>query len=197
MKKIVLAMISALYASVAVAEDDNAEECYSNYDQFNYQQASKSCTAAADQGDVVAQLHLGTMYSYGKGVEQNDAEAFRWYRAAAEQGDVEGQYMIAHMYRVGRGVLQDYSQSVRWYRSGARQGYARTQSSLGSMHELGLGVEKNYVLAHMWYNIASANSNGEYGTEARNDLAAKMSSEQIAEAQSRAQQCMASNYTDC
>ncbi|MBL1146210.1 MAG: sel1 repeat family protein [Proteobacteria bacterium] len=40
---------------------------------------------AAEQGHVYAQLALGTMYSYGRGVEQDYTEAYFWLHLAAEQ----------------------------------------------------------------------------------------------------------------
>ena len=43
--------------------------------------------AAAGGGDAGAQYRLGRMFSNGRGVAQDAAEAARWYRAAAEQGE--------------------------------------------------------------------------------------------------------------
>ncbi len=34
---------------------------------------------------------IGLLYGKGKGVEQNDEEAIKWYRLAAEQGNEEAQ----------------------------------------------------------------------------------------------------------
>ena len=39
---------------------------------------------AAEQGDASAQFQLGSMYQFGGGVAQDDAEAARWTRLAAE-----------------------------------------------------------------------------------------------------------------
>jgi TPR repeat protein len=46
-----------------------------------------SCRRAAEQGDARAQSQLGWFYGSGTGVEQNYAEAVKWYRMAAEQGN--------------------------------------------------------------------------------------------------------------
>lgn len=35
---------------------------------------------------MIAQFNLGELYFYGWGVDQNNAEAIKWYRKAAEQG---------------------------------------------------------------------------------------------------------------
>lgn len=41
---------------------------------------------AAEGGYAAAQYHLGTMYARGIGVDEDHAEAYRWFRAAAAQG---------------------------------------------------------------------------------------------------------------
>ena len=38
------------------------------------------------------QLLVGSIYDYGQGVPQDDAEAVKWYERAAEQGSAKGQY---------------------------------------------------------------------------------------------------------
>ncbi len=40
----------------------------------------------AQNGNKDAQYHLGYMYQSGIGVQQNAAEAFKWYQMAAKQG---------------------------------------------------------------------------------------------------------------
>ncbi len=44
---------------------------------------------AAEQEDADAQSSLGFAYTYGLGVEQDEAEAVKWYRKAADQGHEE------------------------------------------------------------------------------------------------------------
>lgn len=51
---------------------------------------------SAMQGNSRAQYNLGVMYKYGKGVEQNAAEAAKWYRLAAEQDYTSAQYVLQY-----------------------------------------------------------------------------------------------------
>ncbi len=54
------------------------------------------------------------------------------------------------------------------------------------MYGNGQGVPQDYVQAHMWTNLAVAQSSGEdrdQGVENRDIIAARMTAEQIAEAQ--------------
>ena len=146
---------------------------------------------AVDQGLARAQVNLGGMYGNGRGVPQDDAEAVRWYRLAADQGDAAAQDNLGRMYVNGEGVPQDDAEAVRWYRLAADQGYAAAQGNLGFMYDNGEGVSQNYIEAHMWANLAAAQSSGEdrdRWVKNRDFVAAKMTTEQVAEAQRRARE---------
>jgi len=56
------------------------------YNNGDYETAFKKFLPLAEQGDVIAQTHLGEMYTQGRGVPQDNQEARQWYRLAAEQG---------------------------------------------------------------------------------------------------------------
>jgi TPR repeat protein len=122
------------------------------------------------------------MYDMGKGVPQDHAEAFKWYKMAAEQGDARAQFNLGLMYDMGKGVPQDHAEAFKWYKMAAEQGIARAQHNLGAMYGKGQDVPKNYVMAHMWLNLAV--SQGEIqAAEARSIIEKEMTPEQIAEAQ--------------
>ena len=62
---------------------------------------------SAEQGNAEAQFSLGMMYYVrGDGVEQNDQEAFKWFRKAARQGNDKAQCWLGLMYTKGYGVEQ-------------------------------------------------------------------------------------------
>jgi TPR repeat protein len=46
----------------------------------------------ADQGNAEAQYNLGLMYEQGRGVQQDDVKAVKWFQKAAYQGDAIAQY---------------------------------------------------------------------------------------------------------
>ena len=122
--------------------------------------------------------------------------AFKPCKALAEQGNASAQSSLGYMYELGLGVTLNYDEALHWYRAAAEQGLARAQNNLGLLYEKGWGVPQNFIQAHAWYNIAAANG-GEYASEDRNRIASQMTSQQIAEAQALAVQCMNSNYTEC
>ena len=49
-----------------------------------YETALQKFQPLAEQGDVRAQIRLGTMYEKGQGVPKNVEEAVKWYKLAAE-----------------------------------------------------------------------------------------------------------------
>ena len=85
----------------------------------------------AEQGDAEAQFCMGVRYTNGRGVEQDDEEAVKWYRKAAEQGNASAQCNLGWCYDNGEGVEQDYEEAAKWYRKAAEQGNASAQYNLG------------------------------------------------------------------
>ena len=110
---------------------------------------------AAEQGDATAQNRLGSMYSNGRGVPQDRAEAVRWYRLAGEQGHATAQSNLGVMYSTGRGVQQDYAEAIHWYRLAAEQGHAQAQTNLGGLYSNGRGVPQDRAEAVRWYRLAA------------------------------------------
>ena len=76
----------------------------------------------AAQGDPRAQYEAGERFHDGLGVQQNYAEAFRWFVQAAAQGHAKAQSNVGMMYFVGRGVSRDYVQAYKWIFLAAAQG---------------------------------------------------------------------------
>ena len=91
------------------------------------------------------------------------------------------------MYENGRGVAKDDAEAVIWYRKAADQGNALAQFNLGLMLREGQGVPQDDVRAHMWFDIAAAVASNasvrDQSVKHRDLVAAKMTPEQIAEAQ--------------
>ena len=110
------------------------------------------------------------------------ATALKEYRPLAEQGDAVAQFALGVMYEKGRGVPQGDPEAVHWYRLAAEQGQASAQNNLAKMYRRGRGVPKDDVLAHKWFNLAAARGH-ENAWRARDRLAARMATDQLADAQ--------------
>ena len=109
----------------------------------------------AEQGDAEAQFNLGIRYDYGRGVEQDHAQAAQWYAKAAEQGHVKAQYNLGVRYANGEGVEQDHAQAAQWFAKAAEQGHADAQYNLGVCYANGWGVEQDHAQAAKWYAKAA------------------------------------------
>lgn len=132
--------------------------------ELNNRQFAKDATALrirADQGDAEAQFKLGSIYSKGKGVPSDFAEAVRWYRKSAEQGYTKAEYNLSTMYRDGKGAPQDFTEAERWCRKAAEQDDARAQEGLGYLYYRGEGVPQDYVEAVRWYRKSAEQGNAD------------------------------------
>ena len=130
---------------------------------------------------------------------QDYATALRFWRPLADQGDATAQSNLGAMYELGRGVTQDYAEAVKWYRKAADQGLASAQYNLGVMYDNGQGVAQDFVQAHKWFNLAasrfpaSEKEGRDRAVRNRDRVAAKMTPQQIAEAQRLAREWRPAN----
>jgi hypothetical protein len=76
------------------------------------------------------------------------------------------------------------------------QGFAGAQFNLGAMYANGRGVARDYVRAHMWFNLSAA-AGVISGAKNRDSVAARMTPQQIAEAQNLAWECQRRNFKEC
>lgn len=99
-------------------------------------------TAAADN-HVYASLSLGVLFDTGRGVEQDEKVAFRWYMKAANLGNCFAQCLVGDMYMAGRGVGADHKESFEWYSAAAKQGHGYALEMVGSMYFEGCGTRQS------------------------------------------------------
>jgi len=118
------------------------------------------------------------------------AKAVRLLRPLADKGSAPAQNRLASIYFWGGyGVPQDPAQAAQWYRKAGDQGNVLAQAHLGLMYEHGYGVPKDPVMARMWLNLAVSHAPSlSMAVKLRNEVAAKMTPAQIAEAERLAQQ---------
>ena len=110
----------------------------------------------ADAGDKTAIRQLAEIYYLGReGVEQDFAEAARWYLKLAQQGDVRAQTTIGLMYSRGYGVKKDPQAAHRWWSFAAAANDAGAQFNLGLAFANGDGVAQDYAQAAQWYQKAA------------------------------------------
>jgi len=157
------------------------------YKRGDYETAAKEFLPLARNGDHRAMYALGSMYSVGRGVEQNFEEAFKWFQRAAKYGRPDAEYKLGIMYAQGFGVEQDYRRALSWYGKSAKKGYALAQNKIGQMYLEGKGVPQSYVKAYAWSAIAhdqGVEDAGQVLSVAKNN----MSAEELQEAKDMARE---------
>jgi TPR repeat protein len=153
---------------------------------------------AAGQSHLYAISDLGKMYEKGEGVPVDRAEAGRWYRRAADAAFAVPDedfaewdpWAVVDIFQeaAAYGHARAQQHNVDYYLHMAadptfRSLRAHYQSKLGDLYSRG---QWDYVQAHMWFNLAASISTGDDQTKysaARDAVAAKMTHNQIAEAQ--------------
>lgn len=157
------------------------EKGQSAYESGDYQTAIAEWQPLADAGNPDSQFSLGLLYANGMGVPFDNDQALKWYRLAADQNHAAAQCNIAVMHANGWGVPQSDEEAFKWYSLAAEQGVTAAQISVAKMYSGGFGAEIDNVLAHKWFSIAS--ELGDYNAASkRDDVAARMTADEIAEA---------------
>ena len=128
------------------------------------------------------------------------AAALNAFQSLAAQGNAEAQNNLGELHAKGQGVPQDYAQARQWYEKAAAQGNALAQNNLAELYYAGLGVPQDYVRAYLWVSLAAVHMKGDERKQAeenRDDVARRMTPEQIAEAKRLTQQCMVQKFKGC
>jgi|GEM_PF-2032550 len=117
-------------------------------DETDTTQSYNTLLKAAEMGNAKAAMLLTDVFYYGKGVDKNKSEAFRWYEISAKGGDLDGIRMLSLLYATGEGVKKDEEKSTRLLRLSAERGDPE------SMYELGITLEmedKNDPESFQWF----------------------------------------------
>jgi hypothetical protein len=106
-------------AAPQTAATGSAQEGWDAFGSGDYAGALAIWQPLAEQGDVTMQLLVGSIYDFGQGVPQDDAQAVKWYERAAAQGSAKGQYQAGAVYARSPQV-KDPVQGYKWLTIAAR-----------------------------------------------------------------------------
>lgn len=98
--------------------------------------------------------HLGRLYNFGYGTEQNYSEAFKWFQKATLAENDYAQYSLGSLYFYGNGTQQDYSKAFSWYKKSADSDNIFACYSTAKMLDQGIGTEKNTEQAEHYFKNA-------------------------------------------
>lgn len=75
--------------------------------------------AAAESGDLEAQVTLGIMYLAGEEIPQDYQQALKYLQPAAAAGNEEAIFYLGGMFLNGLGVEEDVAQALAYFRTAA------------------------------------------------------------------------------
>lgn len=125
MRTFILVAAALFAASSAIAGP--YEDAANAYDRNELSTAARLYRVAAEQGHPQAQISLGMMYAFGRGVTRNANEAVKWYRLAAAQGEAHAHTLMGAMYEAGQGVEADLFKAYMWFALAADEAPGRTE----------------------------------------------------------------------
>ncbi|MBC7404603.1 MAG: sel1 repeat family protein [Cytophaga sp.] len=119
--------------------------------QVRYPEALSWLDKAANAGDVAAQFELAEAnYKARLGLQQNFAQAWKWYASAATQNNSKASFMLARMTKYGEGHPRDLALSVHWLKQASIGGNAQAMFLLANAYTAGEGVERDQLKAREW-----------------------------------------------
>ena len=128
------------YRKLAEAGDEDAQLAWGRTLLMNAKTESEKAEGiewirkAAEQGGCSeAPYVLGMCYAEGNGVEQNDAEAFKWFQKGAATGHFVSQYQLALCYIEGRGTEQNKEAGLEILRNLAANGFEDAKAKLAEL----------------------------------------------------------------
>ena len=94
---------------------------------------------------IEASQLLGDLYYYGTHVEQNDTEAFNYYKLCAEKANAQIRFNLAELYLRGCGIRHDIEKAIYWYQKALEKDVKHAEASwrLGMMYLKGIHLDRN------------------------------------------------------
>ncbi len=166
---------------------------------------------AADQGERAAQSRVAqlivadrialppdqaraTIWVARLALEDRNTPVESWLSRRAEQQDATAQARLGHILAstATESEVERLADGVALLKTAAERGNAFAQYQLAQLFGSGTGVPQDYVEAHKWANLAAARGQSD-AANARELFSQLMTPDQVAEAQKRARNYVASN----
>jgi hypothetical protein len=180
--KHIIILLLIFFTQLCQADFQSAGEAYKKGD---YETAFNELLPLAETGDHRAMYAVGSMYAAGNGVEQDLAEAMKWFKEAAKYGRPDAHYKIGLMYEQGLGVEQNYRKALHWYGIAAKHGYGYAQYKIGLFYSTGQGVKQDLVKSYAWL-VTSLGNGVKNANQLIIDIKQQLMPEELAEARALA-----------
>jgi TPR repeat protein len=121
------------------------------YAKRDYARALALLIPLAEQGNAVAQLKLGMIFSRGKTGTPDHVAALGWFTKAAEQGQVEAQFELGRIYRDGLGMSVNGNAALSWFERAAEKDTPHAFTALGELYLGHQNVPQDFAVARNWF----------------------------------------------
>ena len=110
------------------------------------------------------------------------AEARKALMPLAKSGNADAEELIGVMYAMGLGVPRDDRRAFDWYLRSSLKGHPGAQSGLGWYYEVGRGLPApDLVRAYLWYTLSAIGGDPDAAVS-QEEVAKKMTKEEVARA---------------
>jgi localization factor PodJL len=106
---------------------------------------------AAAAGDPRAEFEVAAVFTEGRIVPQDYAQAAIWYGRAADQGFVPAEYRLGSLYESGNGVTKNFDTAIGLYEKAADAGNRMSMHNLASLYAGGQLGKQQFDLAAKWF----------------------------------------------
>jgi uncharacterized protein len=121
------------------------------YARRDYSRALALLAPLAEQGNAVAQLKVGMIFSRGKAGSPDHVAALGWFTKAAQQGQVDAQFELGRIHRDGLGTRVDGNAAVAWLERAAAKGAPHAFNALGELYRGHQDVPQDFAVALSWF----------------------------------------------
>ena len=151
-----LAVLLSGLAGPAFGETDwlQRDICASFYNQDDYANAWKECSAMADSGDPEVLMALGFMAFKGKGTPADDDAAIRFYSDSSLQDNPQAQYNLGYVYE-HRKRSPDMRRALQAYMRAADRGSRDGAYRAARILDEGSAGSADYPKALKYYKQAA------------------------------------------
>ncbi len=150
-----------------IADTAPAQEPETTVTEVPVEAGPAALREAAMTGDPRALFEIGNRYMEGRGVQENLAEAAKWFETSAAKGFAPALYRMGNFNEKGLGMPRNLTKAVDWYQQAAKQGNTSAMHNLAvllhrvpmahpTMHPLCTGLPKLQNSASRIANIISA-----------------------------------------
>jgi TPR repeat protein len=140
----------------------------------------------AENHHALSQIALANLYRKGSyGLKQDGGKAIHWLKQAAENNSSLAQLSLGAIYLKGELVPANGSKARYWLSQAAGKGSSIAQMSLGAALIKGTVLPRDLTEAYIWFSLAATSGNKK-SAKVRDQLASRLTVEQLARAQQKA-----------